>query len=402
MDIRKYDEVQSNRIISVFSFILVLLTVWLSKTVYFGEIYYNLTRIITWIFIAVSLYIVPFTLQTGDKVAVRMLPVLLFFAGNLLTCLQSMTKTNINAVSGVILTMLCSAVTVVLVEKDKFAKYYIRIIFVYAVISLPCYFIQIFFRDIAYSLCQPGYNWKSGMGYSFFHTWGRNGTIYSRNAGPFWEPGAFQCFLNIAILFLLYNVDCNAIKHRKIVLCVLLLTVITTASTTGYIVFIIIIIIQRDRIADVLFQSEEAKENLPFILIVALVIISVTILPSIHAKISDEDNESTNLRTADVADGLDMVLKAGPFGLGETHQRNQLRSSMGLYKDDSAGLINLTYTYGWFMGIAYLILLWKMPQRIFGTSSQKENFLIFAIFVLFHMTEGLWSLSFFWCLLFFD
>lgn len=386
---------------SVLFFLLVLFNVWLNRTVFFGNVYFNITRLISYVLIAISLLMIPISVSKSKAVIQKMLPIMLAFGCNFLTCYSLMNRTNINAVLGAVLTMVCSAITVVQIEKETFAKFYIRIIFVYAVISLPCYFVQINFPDVAQSLCQPGYDWTSGLGYSFFHTWGRNGTIYPRNAGPFWEPGGYQCFLNIAILLLLYNVDHNGIRRRRLVLCILCLTVLTTKSTAGYIVFALILITQNGRIVNTLFQRSVPKQYLLITIFIALIIISLVLLPTAYTKISDEDNESMIMREADVADGMTMILKAGPFGLGETNQRNQLRRALELYRDDSAGLVNLTYTYGWLMGLVYLLLLGKIPKDVFGCRFIGEKFAIFVILFILHMTQGLWSLPLFWCLLFF-
>lgn len=56
---------------------------------------------------------------------------------------------------------------------------------------------------------------------------------FDRNYGMFWEPGAYQGFLNLALLFLI-----RFEKSRKTMIQTLILvaTIITTKSTTGYIV----------------------------------------------------------------------------------------------------------------------------------------------------------------------
>ena len=386
---------------AVLIFTIVLLNVWLNRSTFFGNIHYNLTSLVNYVVIAIAMLMIPISIPKSKAVIQKMIPIILAFGCNFLMCFSLMNRTNVNAFLGAVITMLCSAITVIQIEKASFVKFYIRIIFTYAVISLPCYFIQICFPDFAQSLCQPGYNWTSDVGYSFFHTWGINGTIYTRNAGPFWEPGGYQCFLNIAILLLLYNVDHNGIRHRKLVLCVLFLTVLTTKSTAGYIVFAIILITHNERIVKILFHGHVSKQYLLIVMTIALFIISLVLLPATYTKISDDDNESMSMREADVADGMIMVLKAGPFGLGETDQRNQLRYNLDLYVDDSAGLVHLTYTYGWLMGLVYLLLLTQIPKDVFGCRFIGEKIIVFTIFLIFHMTQGLWSLPLFWCLLFF-
>lgn len=71
------------------------------------------------------------------------------------------------------------------------------------------------------------------------------------------------------------------------------------------------------------------------ILLIGLVFLSTSTV--ITNKIGNENNVSTQMRTADILTGGLLALRAGPFGFGETATRNSLRMSMGLYKDDSAG-----------------------------------------------------------------
>ena len=60
-----------------------------------------------------------------------------------------------------------------------------------------------------------------------------------RNSGMFWEPGAFQIFINIALLFEILKP-----KPSVINIAIFILTIITTFSTTGYIaVFLIFVLI---------------------------------------------------------------------------------------------------------------------------------------------------------------
>ena len=90
---------------------------------------------------------------------------------------------------------------------------------------------------------------------------------------------------------------------------------------------------------------------------------------------------------------------SGPFGLGETETRNSIRESLGLYRDDSAGLIQITYTFGWFMGIYYISSLCGIARRLFMTDAHKEKVGIGILMIILHSTEGLWSLPLFWILM---
>lgn len=57
---------------------------------------------------------------------------------------------------------------------------------------------------------------------------------YKRNQGIFWEPGAYQTFINLALMFELFK-GSKKINHKVIIFCI---TILTTYSSTGYILCI--------------------------------------------------------------------------------------------------------------------------------------------------------------------
>ncbi len=142
------------------------------------------------------------------------------------------------------------------------AGFYVRLFIGFAVIRLvkgfPLAYIQVMFYLAIVSLCfhipdqlgqYVGFNFRGifaflgkiigGQGLSsdviYFHTF--MNLLPERNAGMFWEPGAFAGYLIVAIGFLGLNKD----KLPKVLyvrfLIVLSLTLLTTKSTTGYLVF---------------------------------------------------------------------------------------------------------------------------------------------------------------------
>lgn len=111
----------------------------------------------------------------------------------------------------------------------EFSKIYTNIIFVIACISLVGYLLQN--KLILYSPQLPklinGDNIYINL---FLHI--INIAIPHRNCGIFWEPGAFQVFLNIALVFSLFG---SEDKYKLLKVIILTITIITTISTNGYI-----------------------------------------------------------------------------------------------------------------------------------------------------------------------
>lgn len=139
------------------------------------------------------------------------------------------------------------AVIVVSLCKESFARYFSSIIFIYAAISLVCYTLNsmgvvIPFFSIPHSTTLDGGH--TFRVYNLFYTQLYNplvgGGITLRNCGPFWEPGAFQGFLNLSLWF-----ELSLPQERDVCwlvrVGVLVSAIITTFSTGGYIVLFCII-----------------------------------------------------------------------------------------------------------------------------------------------------------------
>lgn len=125
--------------------------------------------------------------------------------------------------------------------KEKFVDYFTKIIYFFALISLPLFIYNSLGGIVPYipikeSSIDGGNIYRvSSVLYTQLYNpiWGS--MLMLRNCGPFWEPGAFQGFLNLAIaLNIIYrNNDDNRWAWKIIVFSI---TIITTYSTGGYIV----------------------------------------------------------------------------------------------------------------------------------------------------------------------
>lgn len=131
-------------------------------------------------------------------------------------------------------------VNTILILKKSFIPYYIGTITAFAIISLICFTLNSIGYVVPYI---PVIETSMDEGYIFrvssvFYTQLFNplaGELTLRNCGPFWEPGAYQGFLNLALTILILTYpDRN--KWFYIVAGILITTIITTYSTGGYIV----------------------------------------------------------------------------------------------------------------------------------------------------------------------
>lgn len=106
----------------------------------------------------------------------------------------------------------------------KFREAYFKVMVVVALISLPCFLIQLSGFSFGYEVDR----YKTILFYSFMKG--------ERNAGMFWEPGAFQGY--IMMVPLLFSNQLKQLwKKHKSGCVILLIALLTTQSTTGYIAF---------------------------------------------------------------------------------------------------------------------------------------------------------------------
>lgn len=128
--------------------------------------------------------------------------------------------------------------------KDKFRYYYLNVMTVVALVSI-----------ILYPMVITGLSLPNifGLGFSkstTLHTiliYNYNVEFnFERNAGMFWEPGCFACYLCLVPLLYIDNLK-QFIKNNKIKCIILLLALISTQSTTGYLVSCILLFIAFSR-----------------------------------------------------------------------------------------------------------------------------------------------------------
>jgi len=113
---------------------------------------------------------------------------------------------------------------------DRFVNEYVKVMTVVAAISLVGIAINTLYGMI------PGYQ-TSKIGYSlvlYTQLYSDFKGLVLRNCGMFWEPGAFQGYLNLAFAFAVLLPD-NKLKRISII--IMSIAILTTFSTTGYLVF---------------------------------------------------------------------------------------------------------------------------------------------------------------------
>ena len=106
----------------VVSFLLTLLTVWMSRTVFFGIVNQRITWLVYCGCILAALFLVRIPVIRFKNIMTKLLVPLALFLINIILYFSEMSSSSINAVLGYIVMMLCGAMTAVLVKSESFAK----------------------------------------------------------------------------------------------------------------------------------------------------------------------------------------------------------------------------------------------------------------------------------------
>lgn len=124
--------------------------------------------------------------------------------------------------------------------KDEFSKYFFNVMFFVCLISIPFFLIHLFLGKEVFSAIYLNNSWPPSIG--LYSLRDESGGIFLRNSGMFWEPGAFQGYINICLFMNLKRMSV-ILKTERWKLIIIIITLLSTQSTTGYIVFFVLIII---------------------------------------------------------------------------------------------------------------------------------------------------------------
>jgi len=209
-------------------FFIVLSVILLSKSLYYESLGTNILLIIFSSFLMISTNFINLKI---NKI------VLLYIFGMIILVLINV-DTNYSSFLVLINRMFIALLLIYLVPFERFSKAFIDIILIISIISWFSWLVILL--DIPSFL--PNFNGIDGRSlrnFIFFGVW-ENFIDYKifRNSGLWWEPGAFQIFVNLAFIFSLVN---NTMTMKRY--SIFLITIITIVSTTGFIVFLILSLI---------------------------------------------------------------------------------------------------------------------------------------------------------------
>jgi len=297
--------------------------------------------------------------------------------------------------------------TVKLVGK-KFTDYYINIITFFAGLSffffIPCLLFHSFFTFFVNHICTffaSPFEEKSGFYIVWPTIW-----VYTfhdcilqelRNPGPFWEPGLFSIYINLALMF-------NLIKEKKIVTrknIILILALLSTFSTGGYVPFFVLVY------AFYMVNQSMAKKIIFSAVALPLVITIYYSADFLSSKI--EQNISMAGTTTSSRFGSAMAdindFSTSPligWGRGQTRYGGRVYAFFTEDQHRNNSVTDLLATYGIFIFIMYFAWYYKGLHGMCVEANFQTGFAGFALLVILMLgfSQSIFLKPFFYSLLF--
>ncbi|MGO4347332.1 O-antigen ligase family protein [Paenibacillus sp. MCAF9] len=200
---------------------------------------------------------------------------------------------------------------------------------------------------------------------------------FNSNFGMFWEPGAFQTFINLALFIELF-VHKETRVNRMIIY---LITVFTTFSTTGYIgAFLLIVLFLLRKKSNIKEELKKRRKIIVLIIILVVIIILVFgILPD-HIKFKvfgkleilikpqsetvNADYSSTIVRLKSINYPLEAFIKNPMFGVG--FDKLYKSAIDNAYFMVTSTPVNWFALFGIFAGATFNICLFKWTNLVRG------------------------------------
>lgn len=297
---------------------------------------------------------------------------------------------------------------IISVVGKKFIPYYVNIIYFFAIVSfiffIPSIISSGFYNFFVNSICpifEPRYGdpdpfYKSPATIIIFCFHEVIPTEF-RNPGPFWEPGAFAIYLNLALIF-------NLIIEKKIWTkknIILSIALITTFSTSGYIAFFILIF------SFYTINQSIVKKIMYGLFLLPILITLYFSLDFLNKKVEQNislagTTTSSRFGSAE-ADFKDLA--KSPFigwGRGEMRYGGKQFTFFSSDQHRNNGVTDLFATYGIFLATFCFYYYYKAFKSICSYYQFNLSFAFAAIiiFLLLGFSQGIFQYPFFKSLLF--
>ncbi|MDU6365061.1 MAG: hypothetical protein E6582_16250 [Clostridium sp.] len=198
----------------------------------------------------------------------------------------------------------------------------------------------------------------------------------TRNSGMFWEPGAFQCFINISLIFELFGE-----KKNKFNIILFIITIITTQSTTGYIIMAMVLLYSMVTLK-IKFKN---KTNVILLFLVIIIGLFYLFNSKIITDKFDTGNTSYRLRTNDFMGSINIITKYPLKGVGYVSELKKFEEDSNYINKNSNGLLIFIMEFGLIIFIVYIIFLYDGINKYNIYYRKCDSiFFILVLFIMFN------------------
>jgi len=323
-------------------------------------------------------------LFSDRKISEGFLLYIVIFSG-FLVALSLYTGGSLSLTSAISATMkVVLAYLIIRTVGDHFGDVYVKVVVFLAIVSVLGYISDTFnlFDGIVRKLPRVGAMGFEGFLYVFRFPW-----HIDRNNSIFFEPGAYQAFLNAALFLLFFGQTSFEARKKLVYTAVLITTLITTFSTTGFLIFAIML-------AMFLYRSEllstAGKIKVVVAIMVVVAIFASQFYSTVVVKVEDyltageyEFSYSAQSRSAQAKADL-KIFKEHVFGLGQKDYMKEFGEAGRLDMSENGASSN---------GVTRTLAMYGLPFSLFIFGSYYWAFkrligdapLTVAAFVMFMM-----------------
>ncbi|MCD7956949.1 MAG: O-antigen ligase family protein [Lachnospiraceae bacterium] len=368
-------------------YLYILFIILLSKTVYFGLVNEYVTTAIVILLVFLLLLSNPSCQKNNIKSIIVFIGIHIMLA-----CLnfKSIDSGFLLSIAKRIVYLMVGFIAAMILKRNELKKIYVNILCGISIISLMCKIVQLLNPGYVSSICTY-VSLPQRYYYTFFYTFGRTSSYDIRNYGPFWEPGGYQIFLNIALLFLIFGDH----KSKNLKLLLLVGTIATTGSTAGYIVLLIILLFSYKEMNLDIFKGKNA------IFFVAILIIGLVVMFSgnINGKLTlSETNSSLRDRLVDLQYGIELVKTHPLIGYGTTNLATE--NVNNIYYANSNGILSLAFSFGIPYACLFIYYIVKGFTELLQVKKKKYVVMIILVILIIFITEESNALAVMYCFLY--
>ncbi len=298
---------------------------------------------------------------------------------------------------------------VISIAGKKYTEYYVDIIYFFSGLGIVffalCIGVPGFFNLFAHTIGPAYFDPPGAEKDGFYEIWPTI-IIYCfhdvimeefRNPGPFWEPGLFSVYINVALVF-------NLMKEKKLVTrknIVMIIALITTLSTAGYMAFFMVVF------SFYIVSQSFAKKILISIITVPVILILYFSLDFLSNKI--EENVSlagttTSSRFGSALADYNDFAESPIIGWGRGQMRYGGRQYQFMSEEQhrNNSVTDVLATYGIFMFFFYFYNYYVSLQQVCRYNNFNKDFAILGLIVILMcgFSQSIFLKPFFYSILF--